>query len=60
VRSRLSTLIANALHEQSTRELFASVGLDTFATTPEELASFQAAESRKWAAVIKNANIQPE
>lgn len=60
VQSRITSLISTALRQESLKGILATGGLDAFATTPQELAAFQAAESRKWSAVIKSANIQPE
>ena len=39
---------------------YEKTGVDAFTTTPEELAAFQLAETKKWGDIIKKANIQPE
>jgi tripartite-type tricarboxylate transporter receptor subunit TctC len=60
VVERLQTLLVNAVKGPATKSLFESTGLEPFTTTPEELAKFQQAESRKWATIIKAAGIEPE
>jgi tripartite-type tricarboxylate transporter receptor subunit TctC len=60
VVQRLQTLLVNAVKGSATKSLFESTGLEPFTTTPEELAKFQQAESRKWAGIIKAAGIEPE
>jgi tripartite-type tricarboxylate transporter receptor subunit TctC len=60
VVQRLQTLLVNAVKGSATKSLFESTGLEPFTTTPEELAKFQQAESRKWASIIKAAGIEPE
>jgi tripartite-type tricarboxylate transporter receptor subunit TctC len=57
---RLNTLLVNAVKGPATKSLFESTGLEPFTTTPDELAKFQQAESRKWASIIKAAGIEPE
>jgi hypothetical protein len=37
-----------------------SAGLEATPSSPDELAAFAASETKKWAAVIENAGIEPE
>ena len=60
VIQRLQVLLSNAVGGQAAKSLFDSTGLEPFTTTPDELAKFQAAESQKWARIIKAAGIEPE
>ena len=60
VVERLQALLVNAVKGPATKSLFESTGLEPFTTTPQELATFQQAESRKWASIIKAAGIEPE
>lgn len=57
---RLTELLHRALAAAPTRALFEQTGFEPFPTTPEELAKFQAAESRKWKEIIQRAGIEPE
>ncbi|MCS6943819.1 MAG: tripartite tricarboxylate transporter substrate binding protein [Sutterellaceae bacterium] len=57
---RLTELLHRALAASPTRTLFEQTGFEPFPTTPEELAKFQAAESRKWKEIIQRAGIEPE
>jgi len=60
VIQRLQVLLSNAVGGQAAKSLFDSTGLEPFTMTPDELAKFQAAESQKWARIIKAAGIEPE
>lgn len=58
--SRLRELFVHATESAPAQKFFDSTGIEPYVMTPEELARFQAAESAKWAKVIRAAGIQPE
>jgi tripartite-type tricarboxylate transporter receptor subunit TctC len=61
VVKRLNELLVRAAHSDSARTSFYEpTGTEIFTTTPEELGRFQAAESQKWARIIKGAGIEAE
>lgn len=61
VVSRLNELLTRAAKSQSAKAAFyAQSGVDVFVTTPEELARFQADETRKWGEIIRKAGIEKE
>jgi len=60
IQARLHDLIVNAVKQKPVQDLYAAGGLDTYVTTPAELAAFQASESKKWAQIIRAANIERE
>jgi tripartite-type tricarboxylate transporter receptor subunit TctC len=53
VHRMLSQEIAKALHRTDVKERLASLGLDTYGTTPEEFAAFMKTESERFADAIK-------
>jgi len=60
VVARLRELFINATKSTSAQTFFKTTGIEPWTTTSAELAKFQAAESAKWAKVIKAAGIEPE
>lgn len=58
--ARLRELFVNATKSPSAQSFFKTTGIEPWTTTSSELAQFQAAESAKWARVIKAAGIEPE
>ncbi len=60
VITRLNELLGAAVKSAAAKTFFESAGSDPWTTTPDELAKFQAAETRKWGKVIKAAGIDPE
>jgi tripartite-type tricarboxylate transporter receptor subunit TctC len=60
VIARLNADIANALAHPDTKEWMTSQAGIAGGGSPEELASFQAAETEKWKKLIKAANIRAE
>ena len=60
VVAKLNELLTKAAKSQAAASFFSSSGTEVFTTTPEELARFQADESKKWGAIIKAANIEKE
>jgi tripartite-type tricarboxylate transporter receptor subunit TctC len=57
---KLNEWLAKAAKSPSAHTFYASSGVDIFVTTPQELAKFQAAESRKWEEIVKKAGIEKE
>jgi len=60
VVARLRELFINATRSPSAQSFFQTTGIEPWTGTSAELAKFQAAESTKWAKVIKAAGIEPE
>jgi tripartite-type tricarboxylate transporter receptor subunit TctC len=63
VVARLNSAMVETLAETAVRKRFAELGLDVASReqqTPEGLATFQAAEIKKWWPIIKAANIRGE
>jgi tripartite-type tricarboxylate transporter receptor subunit TctC len=60
VVKRLNELLVKAVGAAPVKGFFAKSGLDPYTTTPEQLATFQAAEAEKWGRIIQAAGIQPE
>jgi tripartite-type tricarboxylate transporter receptor subunit TctC len=60
VVARLRELFITATKSPSAQSFFKTTGIEPWTTTTRELAKFQAAESAKWAKVIKAAGIEPE
>lgn len=60
VVARLNELLGNAVRSAAAKNFFEVSGSEVWTTTPEELAQFQQAESRKWGQVIRAAGIEPE
>jgi len=57
IRDRLSAAIQEIFKRPDVIERMASLGVNIVASSPEQLASFQDAEIKKWASVIKNGNV---
>jgi tripartite-type tricarboxylate transporter receptor subunit TctC len=57
---RLNELMVKAVGTESVKAFFAKSGLEPYTTTPDQLATFQAAEAEKWGRIIQAAGIQPE
>lgn len=60
VVKRLNELMVKAVATEPVKAFFAKSGLEPYTTTPEQLATFQAAEAEKWGRIIQAAGIQPE
>lgn len=60
VVKKLNELLTNAAKSPSAATFFTGSGTEVFTTTPEELARFQADESKKWGGIIRAANIEKE
>lgn len=57
---RLNELMVRATASAQAKGFFESSGSEAFTSTPDGLARFQAAETRKWGEIIKAAGIQAE
>lgn len=60
VVARLNALLVKAIGSSEARQFFETTGTEPASSTPEELASFQTAESQKWGRIIKAAGIVAE
>jgi tripartite-type tricarboxylate transporter receptor subunit TctC len=60
VVARLHDLLVAGVKSASAKTFFEGAGVEPWTTTPAELASFQASETKKWGTVIKAAGIEPE
>lgn len=60
VVQRINELMQKALTTEPVRRFIEQNGMEPFTSTPAELASFQAAEFKRWGSVIQAAGIQPE
>lgn len=61
ILTRLNELLVHAAQSASAKTAFYEpTGTEVFITSPEGLASFQSAESKKWGRIVKAAGIQPE
>jgi tripartite-type tricarboxylate transporter receptor subunit TctC len=58
--ARLRELFISATKSAPADKFFKTTGIEPWTTTTAELEKFQAAESAKWARVIKAAGIEPE
>jgi tripartite-type tricarboxylate transporter receptor subunit TctC len=60
VVATLNKLINEGIRSEGASAFFRSVGMEAFATSPEELRDFTRKEIAKWASSIKAAGIQPQ
>ena len=60
VVKRLNTLLIKATESPAAKQFYANTGIDPVTSTPQELADFQQAESKKWGTIIQKAGIQAE
>ena len=60
VVQRLNELLTRGTASAAAKAFFEGSGSEPFTTTPDGLAQFQSAETRKWGEIIKAAGIQPE
>ncbi|WP_151637673.1 Bug family tripartite tricarboxylate transporter substrate binding protein [Noviherbaspirillum aerium] len=58
--NRLNELFAKAASSPSATTFFTNSGVEPFITKPDELAKFQAAESKKWEEIVRKAGIEKE
>jgi tripartite-type tricarboxylate transporter receptor subunit TctC len=57
---RLAAEIQKAVQAADLRERFATLGMDTASSTPEEMAAFMRREQERYATIIRNAGIKIE
>jgi tripartite-type tricarboxylate transporter receptor subunit TctC len=57
---RLYTELAKLMRDPEIKARFADLGADAIGSTPDEMAKFMDAERKKWAEVVKAANIKVE
>jgi tripartite-type tricarboxylate transporter receptor subunit TctC len=57
---RLSAELARIMRDSAIKAKFADLGADAIGSTPAELAAYMEAERKKWAEVVKTANIRIE
>ena len=57
---RLSAELAKIMRDPEIKAKFADLGADTIGSTPAEFAAYMEAERKKWAEVVKAANIRIE
>ncbi len=60
ILTKVQTDVAGALRLPAVRTRLSSEGAEPVGSTPEEFEKFLAAEIRKWAKVIKDANVPPQ
>ena len=60
VKSRLHAALSAALADKSIKERFVDVGFEIVGNTPEQFASFQAAEFARWKRVIETRGIKAD
>jgi tripartite-type tricarboxylate transporter receptor subunit TctC len=60
VVAKLHDLLVAAVKGAPARQFYESTGTEAVTSTPQDLAKFQAEESKKWGRIIKAANIQAE
>lgn len=61
VVKRLNELLVKAAHTEAAKTAFYEpTGTEVFTSSPEEMAKFQAAESKKWGSIVKAAGIEAE
>jgi tripartite-type tricarboxylate transporter receptor subunit TctC len=51
---------SSAMKSPSATAFYTNSGTEVFVTTPDDLAKFQNAESRKWGEIVKKAGIEKE
>ncbi|MEI6201748.1 MAG: tripartite tricarboxylate transporter substrate-binding protein, partial [Enhydrobacter sp.] len=57
---RLSAELAKIMRDPAIKAKFADLGVEAIGSTPAELAAFMEDERKKWAEVVKAANIKIE
>jgi tripartite-type tricarboxylate transporter receptor subunit TctC len=60
ITMRLHAEMVKTLNQPDVKERFASQGMDTVGSTPEQFAAYMRSETKKWAKVIKQLGIRPE
>ena len=57
---KLQSEISRILRDPAHQERFSSMGLDIIASTPQEFGEAMASEIKRWAKVVRDANIKAE
>ena len=57
---RINAESVSILSRPELRQTLASMGVDAFTSTPEELGEYVKSEIQKWSRLVKDAGIQPE
>lgn len=60
VITRLNVEMVKIMARPDVKQQLASMGIDAFTSTPEELGDYVKSEIQKWARLVKDAGIQPE
>jgi tripartite-type tricarboxylate transporter receptor subunit TctC len=60
IRERLGGWLDQILATDETAKFLRNIGVEPFVSTPDELARFQAAETTRWAAILKAAGVEPQ
>lgn len=60
VADKLSAMLIKATEGKAAQQFYQQTGTEQVTSTPEELASFQQAESKKWGEIIQKAGITAE
>jgi len=57
---RLNAEMVKIMARPDVKQTLASMGIDAYTSTPEELGDYVKSEIQKWARLVKDAGIQPE
>ncbi len=60
VVTRLNAEMVKIMARSEVKQQLASMGIDAYTSTPEELGDYVKSEIQKWARLVKDAGIQPE
>ena len=60
VVGKLNAALNAALTDKAVRDALLAAGIEPVTSSPEELRAYVAAETRKWADIVRAAGIQPE
>ncbi|MBS0335220.1 MAG: tripartite tricarboxylate transporter substrate binding protein [Proteobacteria bacterium] len=58
--ARLNAEMVKIMARPDVKQTLASMGIDAYSSTPEELGDYVKSEIQKWARLVKDAGIQPE
>jgi tripartite-type tricarboxylate transporter receptor subunit TctC len=56
--ARLNSLVTGFVNSAETKKYLATIGAAPFPSTPQELAAFQEADTRRWAEIVATAKIE--
>ena len=56
--ARLNALVIGFVNSAETKKYLATIGAAPFPSTPQELAAFQEADTRRWAEIVATAKIE--